>query len=73
MKATDAFISLKLETMQLIIALQDPAKLEKIRAILNESEPTPQAILDRIDRAREESKADLGTPLEEYLEEIKDL
>lgn len=73
MNSADNFLALKLDTLQSIMALQDLAKLQRVRAVLEEAEPTPQFLLDRIDRARAESKAGLGTPLEEYLEEIKDL
>jgi hypothetical protein len=73
MKVADNFLALKLETLQIILALQDSAKLQRIRAVLEETDPTPQVILDLIKRRQEASKADHGTPLAEYLEEIKDL
>ncbi len=73
MKVAENFLTQKLETLQILMALQDPAKLQRVRAVLEETEPTPQVLLDRIDRGRAESKAGLGMPLEEFLEEIKDL
>jgi hypothetical protein len=71
MKVADSFLSLKLETLQIIMALQDSAKLQRIRAVLEETEPTPQYLLDRIDRGRAESKAGLCTPAEGFLEGMK--
>lgn len=73
MEVADNFLALKLETVQMIMALQDSAKLQKVRALLGEAEPTPQVILDLITRRQAEAKTDVGTPFEEYLEEIKDL
>lgn len=73
MEVADSFLALKIEILQLILALQDSVKLQRVHAVLGETEPTPQYLLDRIDRGRAESKAGLGTPLEEYLEEIKNL
>jgi hypothetical protein len=73
MKVSENFLTQKLEALQILMALQDPAKLQRVRAVLEETEPTPQVLLDRIDRGRAESKAGLGTPLEDFLEEIKDL
>ena len=57
----------------MVLALQDPGRLERVRKVLEADEPTPQAILDAIARGRAESKAGLGRPIEEFLEEIKDL
>ena len=48
MKVADSFLSLKLETLQILMAVQDPAKLQRVRAVLEESEPTPQHLLDLI-------------------------
>ncbi|MEY3444709.1 MAG: hypothetical protein RLZZ519_2990 [Bacteroidota bacterium] len=73
MKVADSFLSLKLETLQILMAVQDPAKLQRVRAVLEESEPTPQHLLDLIKRRQEEAKSGLGRPVEEFLEEIKDL
>jgi hypothetical protein len=73
MEVANDFLSLKLETLQIIMALQDSVKLQRVRAVLEETEPTPQVILDLIKRRQVEAKADHGTPLDEYLEEIKDL
>ncbi len=73
MKVADSFLSLKLETLQILMAVQDPAKLQRVRAVLEESEPTPQHLLDLIKRRQEEAKSGLGRPIEEFLEEIKDL
>ena len=73
MKVADSFLALKLETLQILMAVQDPAKLQRVRAVLEESEPTPQHLLDLIKRRQEEAKSGLGRPIEEFLEEIKDL
>lgn len=73
MKIADNFLELKLETLQIIMELQDSAKLQRVRAVLEADEPTPQAILDLIKLRQEESKTDIGTPLDEYLVEIKNL
>jgi hypothetical protein len=73
MKVTDSFLSLKLETLQILMAVEDPAKLQRVRAVLEETEPTPQHLLDLIKRRQEEAKSGLGRPVEEFLEEIKDL
>lgn len=71
MKVADNFLALKLETLELIMSLQDTAKLQRVRAVLVESEPTPQHLLDRIDRGRAESKAGLCTPIEDFQEEME--
>lgn len=73
MKVADNFLAEKLEVLQIVMAMQDPVKLKKVRAVLDEQEPTPQHLLDLIKRRQAEARTDLGTPLEEYLEEIKDL
>lgn len=73
MKVSESFFQLKNETAQMVLALQDPARLERVRKALEADEPTPQAILDAIAQARAESKLGLGRPIEEFLEEIKDL
>ena len=53
------------------MAVQDPAKLQRVRAVLEESEPTPQHLLDLIQRRQEEARMEVGTPIEEFLEEMK--
>jgi hypothetical protein len=73
MNTEESFLALKLHTMKRIIDLQDPAILRRVRDILQEDEPTPQHLLDLIKRRQEQGTAEDGTPLEEYLEEIKDL
>lgn len=73
MKVSESFYQLKNETAQIILALQDPARLERVRKALEIDEPTPQAMLDAIAQGRAESKARLGRPVEEFLAEIKDL
>jgi hypothetical protein len=71
MKVSESFYQLKNETAQLVLALQDPARLERVRKVLEADEPTPQAILDAIAQGRAESKAGLGTPIEDFLEEME--
>jgi hypothetical protein len=71
MKRADSFLALKLETLQILMAVQDPAKLQRVRAVLEESEPTPQHLLDLIKRRQEEARLEVGTPIEEFLEEMK--
>jgi hypothetical protein len=71
MKAAENFYQLKNETAQRVLAIEDPARLERVRKALEADEPTPQAILDAIQRGQEESKAGLGTPVEEFLEEME--
>jgi hypothetical protein len=73
MKTTDRSNSLKQETAQLIMALQDPDKLDRVRAVLVEREPTPQYILDLIDQRRAASKTEEGMPIEEFLNEVEGL
>jgi hypothetical protein len=71
MKTINELNRMKLELMQGILALQDMSKLQRIKAVLEQDEPTPQHLLDLIDRGLEESKAGQGRPVEEFLEEIK--
>ena len=71
MKTINELNRMKLELMQGILALQDMSKLQRIKAVLEQDEPTPQHLLDLIDRGLEESKAGQERPIEEFLEEIK--
>jgi hypothetical protein len=71
MKVSASFLQKKNETAQMVLALQDPDRLERVRKALTAVEPTPQVILDRIDRGRAESKAGLCTPVEDFLEEME--
>ena len=71
MKVADNFLAEKLDVLQMVMAMQDPDKLKKVRAVLEEQQPTPQHLLDLIKRGQAESKAGLGRPAEELLEEMK--
>jgi hypothetical protein len=73
MEVSTDFVSLKLAMMQRLWDLQDPIRLEQIRALLTDPEPTPQYILDLIDQRREAAKHQPGTPIEDFLKEIEDL
>jgi hypothetical protein len=64
---------IKLEAQQLLWSLQDPISLQKVLALLIESQPTPQHILDLIDQRCESAKHQTGTPIEDFLKEIEDL
>ena len=56
MKNGDHFLSFKLDTLQFILALQEPKKLAGVLMVLEETESTPQSILDRIDHDPADSK-----------------
>ena len=73
MKSAENFLALKMETMQMLMSLQDIEKLKRVRALLEEKEPTPQVLLDLIKRGQAEAKAGFTRPIEEFLEEVKDL
>jgi hypothetical protein len=73
MEVSTDFVSLKLAMMQRLWDLQDPIRLERIRALLAEPEPTPQYILDLIDQRVEAAKHQPGIPIEDFLKEIEDL
>jgi hypothetical protein len=64
---------IKLEAQQLLWSLQDPISLQKVLALLIESQPTPKHILDLIDRRCEAAKHQPGTPIEDFLKEIEGL
>ena len=66
-------MALKMETLKLLLALEDVGKLQRVRAMLTVDGPTPQVLLDLIQRRQEAARTDEGTPVEEYLEEIKHL
>lgn len=71
MKGLESFLQLKNETAQMVLALQDPVRLERVRMVLEANEPTPQPILDAIKRGQADVKAGLVTPSEEFLEEME--
>ncbi len=73
MEVSQDFVSRKLETMQRLWELEDPEILDQVRALLAANDATPKHILDLIDRGLAESKAGMGTPMEDFLEEIKHL
>jgi hypothetical protein len=73
MKTAGDINRMKLDLVQSILSLQDMAKLQRLKLVMEADEPTPKAILDCIDRGRAESKAGRGRPIEEFLQEIKDL
>jgi hypothetical protein len=64
---------IKLEAQQLLWSLQDPISLQKVLALLIESQPTPKHILDLIDQRCESAKHQPGTPIEDFLKEIEGL
>jgi hypothetical protein len=65
--------SLKRDAIDRLWKLEDPIRLHQILDLLKEGEPTPQYILDLIDQGLAESKAGLGTPIEDFLKEIESL
>lgn len=65
--------TIKRDLLQLLPKVKDATKLQRVLELLRGNAPTPQVLLDRIDRGQAESKAGLGTPLEEFLDEIKHL
>lgn len=71
MEVQTDFYYLKLDAVQRLWNLEDPIRLEQIRALLFESDPTPQHILDLIDQRCEAAKHQPGTPIEDFLKEIE--
>ena len=70
MKVSESFLLLKNQTAQQILSLEDAAVLAKICAILN---PTPQYILDGIDRGLVDLAAGRHLSADEFLQEVKEL
>ncbi len=63
--------TLKRDILQLLREVKDVAKLQRVLELLRGSAPTPQVLLDLIDRGRAESAAGLCRPVEELFEEMK--
>ncbi len=72
MNEEETLQSLKRDILQHLPEVKDAAKLQRMLELLSGNAPTPQVLLDRIDRGRAESKAGLGRPVEELLEEMED-
>ena len=73
MENESEFEALKRDAIARVWNLDDPVLLRQIIAVLKGDEPTPPYVLDLIDQGLAESKAGLGTPIEDFLKEIEDL
>jgi hypothetical protein len=72
MKDGRRFSELKIETAQIILALQDEEILARVRSLLTE-EPLAKKDIEGIDRGIADRKAGRVTPLDEYLKELEAL
>lgn len=73
MENESEFEALKRDAIARVWNLDDPVLLRQIIAVLKGDEPTSPYVLNLIDQGLAESKAGLGTPIEDFLKEIQDL